>query len=312
MQSKKVVLSLSGGGVRGIIIAQFLACLEEDLPFPLTHYFDFYGGTSVGGMIVSALVYCKMTASEILNLMLNEQTLEKIMPKSFFDKLFNLIQFWPKYSGRGKQDFLFEYFKKTTFHETDKDLLITAWDIQNKQPLLFKTWDTTLRNVNVYEIVDMATAAPGYYPARKLKVSSERNVYGMDGAIYNNNPVSTVYAQSIKKYGRQTEIVILSICTGDSDAVLSDDEAQSTLSYGGILWFIKEKLMDMIMDGAMEEARDNATTFAEALGHHCIHVNGKIKEIKLDTYDDDVIRYLKEKGKEWYVRYRDKILQHLL
>ena len=63
----KFVLTVSGGGVRGIIVAQFLKRLEEIIQKPLHDTFDFYSGTSTGSIIVSGIAYNKLTGQEILD-----------------------------------------------------------------------------------------------------------------------------------------------------------------------------------------------------------------------------------------------------
>ena len=61
------ILSIDGGGIRGVFPAAFLAKLEDHLDAPLASYFDLIAGTSTGGIIAIALGL-GLTAKEILKL----------------------------------------------------------------------------------------------------------------------------------------------------------------------------------------------------------------------------------------------------
>src|SRR5262249_24568610 len=59
----KKILALDGGGIRGILAVEILAKIEELLrektgsrkEFVLADYFDFFAGTSTGGIIAACL-----------------------------------------------------------------------------------------------------------------------------------------------------------------------------------------------------------------------------------------------------------------
>src|ERR1700730_19202618 len=49
------ILSLDGGGIRGVFPAALLARLEQHLDAPIGSYFDLIAGTSTGGIIAIGL-----------------------------------------------------------------------------------------------------------------------------------------------------------------------------------------------------------------------------------------------------------------
>jgi uncharacterized protein len=61
------ILSLDGGGIRGVFPAAFLARLEEHLEHPIGRYFDLIAGTSTGGIIAIGLGL-GLSAGDILKL----------------------------------------------------------------------------------------------------------------------------------------------------------------------------------------------------------------------------------------------------
>lgn len=64
--SKRHVLALDGGGVRGILTLQLLDAFERQLGRPAAEMFDLFAGTSAGGIIAALIAFSRMTAAEIL------------------------------------------------------------------------------------------------------------------------------------------------------------------------------------------------------------------------------------------------------
>ena len=61
------ILSIDGGGIRGVEPAAFLAALEADLEHPIGSYFDLIAGTSTGGILAIGLAL-GMRAADLLAL----------------------------------------------------------------------------------------------------------------------------------------------------------------------------------------------------------------------------------------------------
>ena len=53
------VLSLDGGGLKGLILIELLSCIEEITGKSIIDLFDWFVGTSTGGILALALVYSK-------------------------------------------------------------------------------------------------------------------------------------------------------------------------------------------------------------------------------------------------------------
>ena len=64
---KKRILSIDGGGIKGIFAAQFLARIEEEYDIKICDYFDIIAGTSTGAIVAAALAV-GMPAEEIVKL----------------------------------------------------------------------------------------------------------------------------------------------------------------------------------------------------------------------------------------------------
>lgn len=58
------LLSLDGGGIKGIVLCSILRAIEKELNGPIQKYFDWIAGTSTGGIL--ALALCKGDITKIL------------------------------------------------------------------------------------------------------------------------------------------------------------------------------------------------------------------------------------------------------
>jgi uncharacterized protein len=304
---KKCILCLDGGGIKGIIITQFLNRLEKDLENSLYDTFDMFGGTSTGSIIVMGIVYNKMSGEELVNLY-NYDNAQIIMPQSWIDKTFNILQMKPKYDGKGKRLLIEKYLKKCSITDTEKKVLITAYDVLTNNPYFFKSWGDS--NMNIQDAVDCSSAAPAYFPT--VKTEGSNKIYGIDGAVFANNPCDCVYADALRLYENDADIRILSIGTGTHANKTDEEEAESSIEYGGVQWMIKGDLIGILMEGPQETVHYRMSQFTKALGHKYLRINESITNLCMDDVSSENIDKLKSIGDEWYEKYKDKVFELLL
>jgi len=184
------ILSLDGGGVRGLLTACILSNVENYLNkkynenLPIGQRFDFIAGTSTGGLIALALATGK-NAQEIVDFY--NQQIPKIFPKNFFRKWL-LNPFRHRYSSQPLKNALNQFFGDETLENLKTDVCITTISLQNGKPRFYKT-DYFERNKGRLDekLADIALAtssAPTYFKAHSLKHSSNL----IDGGICANNP----------------------------------------------------------------------------------------------------------------------------
>lgn len=177
------ILSLDGGGLRGIFSAAVLAGLEEDLGIRITDHFDLIAGTSTGGIVALALGL-GMTPRQIV------EFYTQLGPRVFRDRTrLRAVRRWfrAKYDADLLHAALTKVFGERTFGESTKRLVITSYNLGSDDVYLFRTphlpqlkRDWRERAVNVA----LATAAaPTYLPGFPL--SGTRLV---DGGVWANNP----------------------------------------------------------------------------------------------------------------------------
>ena len=124
------LLSVDGGGIRGIIPGRVLEYLETQLGTPIQSQFYMSAGASAGGLIVAAtsLVDGKpiLTAGESKNLFINEG--QQIFRKGFLSRTFNVDLpnlFTAKYDGKHLDHVLRETFGDLKLSDVNNDLLVS-------------------------------------------------------------------------------------------------------------------------------------------------------------------------------------------
>ena len=112
MDKKIKILSIDGGGTRGLMPSTLLHCLENETGKPVTDLFDVIVGSATGGIIASALA-AGLSTFEIIDIYLNRAGY--ILPQSRFRRIWNPLNlFAPKYPNDNLKQLLEEKFGTTT------------------------------------------------------------------------------------------------------------------------------------------------------------------------------------------------------
>ncbi|APR98594.1 patatin-like phospholipase family protein [Wolbachia endosymbiont of Folsomia candida] len=211
----KYILSVDGGGIRGIIPAIILAEIEKRTNKPISQIFDLMAGTSTGGIVVTGL--CKKdgkgkpqySASDLVELY--QKYGSYIFKSSFLRKAITWVN-GAEYSHKNIEHVLNKYFGDTTLADISNKLLLTSYDIHNNCPFFFKSWKEDRNFLRLQDALRSTTAAPTYFAPKFLKINQINRVL-VDGGVFANNPAACAYANS-KKLFPDDDIVLLSIGTG--------------------------------------------------------------------------------------------------
>ncbi|XP_038716531.1 patatin-like protein 2 [Tripterygium wilfordii] len=207
------ILSIDGGGIRGIIPAVILAFLEDELQkldgedARLADYFDVISGTSTGGLVTAMLTTPDpvkknrplFAAKEIKKFYLDNSA--KIFPQTgvpfgWVGKLFKALR-GPKYNGEELHKILKEKLGETKLSQTLTNIVIPTFDIKRLQPTIFSSYKVKnnkkpLKDALLSDICIATSAAPTYLPAHWFKTedsdAGEREFNLVDGGVAANNP----------------------------------------------------------------------------------------------------------------------------
>lgn len=204
------ILSLDGGGLKGLFSAAVLAELERDLGVRIVDHFDLIVGTSTGGLIALGLGAGR-SPDELVNFYVARGA--AIFPAK---RLRTLRQgFRAKHAPEPLRQALEEVLGGRLLGQSDKRLVIPAYSLDENDVYLFKTpHHERLRRDGRETMVDVAmatTAAPTFLPASRL-----RNHRLVDGGVWATNPVLIGVAEAVSMLEVPlADIRVLSLGTTD-------------------------------------------------------------------------------------------------
>jgi patatin-like phospholipase/acyl hydrolase len=210
------ILSLDGGGIKGLLSATLLTRLLERRP-TLIERTDLIAGTSTGGIL--ALGLAVGLAPEALARLYRERA-DRIFDDSFWDDLIDLGKaVGADYSNRKLRRELKRHFGDRTLGDLDKRVLIPAFDLDAPatatrprawKPKFFHNFpgEDSDQAETVVDVALRTSAAPTYFPAHQGYV---------DGGVVANNPAMAAVAQALDPRAAGValhEIALLSVGTG--------------------------------------------------------------------------------------------------
>lgn len=208
---KITILSLDGGGIRGIISCIILRYLEEILQqkdhpnAKLGDYFDMIAGSSTGGILASVLLYpddnkkARYSIKKAFELYTEKG--EDIFNVSLWESLINPFGlFSEKISQDNLERQLKDFFGGLEIKDFIKPSLITSYDIENRRAKLFNTINAkqAQQNFLVRDICRATAAAPTYFSPAQIRSSYGQSFSLIDGGMFANNPALCAYAEARK------------------------------------------------------------------------------------------------------------------
>lgn len=204
----KVILSIDGGGIRGVIPLLILKQLQNyfkrvDSNFNFANFIDVFSGTSTGAIISAALMLKDKNG----------------IPQHSVDTVLNL------YATRGKQIFsnstalqeksfplkivLENNFGNYTLKSVKQHFLFLSYDLKSNQPFLFTDTCAAYDDVNLAKAMLACSSIPNYFPSVGINAMEL-----VDGAFFtkNTSKMALDYAKSLFP---NEHLVLLSLGTGN-------------------------------------------------------------------------------------------------
>ena len=251
------ILSLDGGGIRGLLSARILQEIENRTGQPIHEMFDLIVGTSTGGILAAGLTRPEKPCSteELVNLYYDRG--HEIFKKSILKNITSLFGWTDeKYDASSLEEILNELLGDSELQSTKSDIILTTYDIEKRQPYLFKTRkarEKYSRNHLLRHAARATSAAPTYFEAflldnSKWHFEKYRRVL-VDGGVFANNPSMIGLSEALASGSKIDDILLCSIGTGLSDFALPYEKAKN---WGMIDWV--KPLISVMMDGMADSA----------------------------------------------------------
>ena len=272
--SKKVVriLSIDGGGIRGIIPAKILDEIEKRTDKRISQLFDMIVGTSTGGILALALTMPNRgqdhdnlpqnTAEELVGFYRTKG--KEIFHCSWIEEMANLVK--AKYSPQNMQRILAEHFQQTSLGDALCDVIIPSYEMGIAYPWFFKSARAKCNPDYDFLMKDVAlatSAAPTFFPPHHIPITvkdeetgKDKEIIGqfIDGGVYANHPAMCALAE-IKKKCPQAQVLLVSLGTGERALRYRENRKR----WGIFFW--RKRIFDVIFDGASDTVSHQSEQF---------------------------------------------------
>ena len=255
------ILSIDGGGIRGLIPALILQEIEQRTGRRIHTLFDLIVGTSTGGILAIALTKPGKPISAKQLVALYRKRGDQIFTRSFLRTLESFAGvFGERYDQGPLEKILKRLFGTTQLKNTLCDLIITSYDIEKRTPYLFKSSQARLnpaRNHLLRDVARATSAAPTYFEpllmdGERWSQERKRRVL-IDGGVFANNPTMIALSAALASDAPREEIVLCSLGTGRHSRRFPYDEAKG--------WGMREwarPVISVMMDGMSDSANYHA------------------------------------------------------
>lgn len=281
------ILSLSGGGIKGIAELVVLAEIEERTGKSISELFPIITGTSVGGLVAGLLTIPREYGSKEPKYSAKEalEIFKKAAPKIFEKRWYRGIKqvFQHKYSSKALQDVLEKELASNRLSNSTSRLIIPVTDLESdgREVKLFDSKDAYSSHIKTRDVLLATTAAPTYFKAvsnrediKDYTHSNKKDIsYNYaDGGLAANRPMLEVLKRlKQEKKARQvadsnSNIFGVSI---NFNNLIGSYTARTSSKFDGIVgWLSKGKLVDRLLKSSEDAAIEGVKSMLGAKDQH--------------------------------------------
>jgi uncharacterized protein len=252
------VLSIDGGGIRGLIPALVLTAIEERSGKRIYELFDLIAGTSTGGILACALCAPDpLPAQELVGLYEDEGP--KIFDRSVWQRIRSAEGLLDeKYDASALDRALERFLSDKRLAEAKPDLLVPAYNMGDPGPYFFKSRKAREEGEDfpLSQVARATSAAPTYF--EPFELTGEALV---DGGVFATNPAMCAFAE-VMRFEPTANLLLLSLGTGQRTHKRSFDEVRN---WGLVEW--AKPILDVVFDG-VSDAVDYQLQHVLEAGHY--------------------------------------------
>jgi len=251
------ILSIDGGGIRGVIPAVVLAEVERRTGRRVSDLFDLIAGTSTGGILAAALsrpadgaAGPRYTAEELIDLYVSEGP--RIFSRSLIKRITSAEGYLDeRYDSSGLDAALRRYLGEERLSGVLTNVLVTAYDIEERRAFFFRSARARTDPAEDYTLVDAVratAAAPTYFEPAQVAPAGGGPAHALiDGGVFAINPAMCAFAD-LARAGRADELTIVaSLGTGSLVRPLPYARVRG---WGRLEW--AQPILDVVFDGVAD------------------------------------------------------------
>jgi len=311
------ILSIDGGGIRGIIPGQVVIALENKLAqktgksdVRIADYFDLLAGTSTGGILTCLYLYpgedgatAKFSATEAVNLYLEHGG--EIFARSLWQRLRSLSGLGDeKYSEKPLVESLGRFLDERNLSDLVKPCLVPAYNIEQRKAEFFTQHDAVKDKAKDFPLIHVAratSAAPTFFQVANAISRTNRRLSLIDGGVFANNPALCAYSEARRKMESNPsakEMVMLSLGTGQVKKPYPYKKAKN---WGAVGWI--RPLIDILMSGVSDTVDYQLMQIFDAVGgaEQYLRVNAELEIARpdMDNASKENLAALQQEGERF-------------
>ena len=208
MTDVKRLLSIDGGGIRGVMAAEILVQIEDTLRIYnpkwqcLADFFHLIGGTSTGSILAAGLAK-GMSARELLSIYKKDG--KQIFTKTWISQIPQLGRLFTKYNPIPLENKLQEVFGDMTLASPDLKtlLMIVTKNVTRGGTSIFASHDNNQmfkkdQQVKLRDLIRASSAAPTFFPPHQFEVAGQAYEFVDGGVSMYNNPAFQLFLEATK------------------------------------------------------------------------------------------------------------------
>ena len=297
------VLSIDGGGIKGLLVLELLALMEQKTGMHTTELFDMVGGTSAGALIATLITIRdpetgkpKFTARELKN------SLMAHYPNFFVKKwgsCYGIMK--EKYKVTPARKILEKLAGDALFGDAIIPTFVTAFNVSGASKYhklsILGSYAHNDKGKTVVDAALSSMSAPVFF---KPHQSLDGNIY-LDGGLIANNPSLMAYCQAKEYFQHSSRMVLLSMGAGSFN-----DHALSRKLYHTGLIDIGPGLPDMFLQGQQSITQD-VLHYMPDVSDFRIDPVLEGKKIELDDTSQKAMDHLSVTALRWWGDNPDKV-----
>jgi len=270
------ILSIDGGGIRGLLPALVIADIERRLEEaggkkrPLSDWFHLLAGTSTGGLIALGMAApgeACMNGEKLVALYRDEgRSIFRFTPQRV-----RSLGGWiaPKHAPAQLERVLEGHLKSARLAQATRDVVITAYDMTEREPHFFKRWrarEDESRNPTLVDAAMATAAAPTYFPSHQIAGSAL-----VDGGVFAANPTIAAISEALKRTTDEPapvhphDLFVVSLGTGVRE---SGFPPRRVRGWGKIGWILPRNGESALLGAVFDGQSDAADHWAHMLLNH--------------------------------------------
>lgn len=290
------ILSIDGGGVRGIVPLTVLKRLENEVG-PLTDIFQYAAGTSTGSIIATGLT-CpaadrrpKFTAVQMFDNF--KDSVGSVFQRTYFQAFSSAFGLRTAlYQPTGLEKVLQDTLGDALLREALVPLVIPSTLLKRESSYLFTSYNPSNRDLMMRQAVRASAAAPTYFPSYTIKLGGVDYDFA-DGGIWANNPSLCAYFEAKKQIPSTQPIFVVLLGTGAPQNSIPESEKN-----GGDIFWAKNILPVIFSAGAsstdsyMRQLCPGTPTEVKSCNYWRFEIIIEEKHAALDNASPENINYL--------------------